>query len=98
MFQRLQREAGHRLVQADGLAQRNRTLARLFRGAMRARLLALARSCGRRCEEVTAALESVAARLKVVMTTGRSAAPVSREHLESSASSFPALRGGLGGV
>lgn len=34
---------------------------------MRARLLALARSCGQRCEEVTAALESIATRLKVLL-------------------------------
>lgn len=69
VFQRLRWEAGPRLVQADSLTQRNRTLARLFRGAMRARLLALARLCGRRCEEVTAALESVATRLKVLLRT-----------------------------
>lgn len=54
-----------RLIQSDRLTHRNRTLARLFRGSMGTRRLALARSCGQRCEEVQAALESAAARLKV---------------------------------
>ncbi|XP_058490946.1 nesprin-2 isoform X2 [Solea solea] len=64
MFERLRSEAGSRLVQLDGLTHRNRTLTRLFFGAMRSRLLALARECGRRWDDVNAQLESVTARLK----------------------------------
>uniref|UniRef100_A0A3P8WEA2 Uncharacterized protein n=1 Tax=Cynoglossus semilaevis TaxID=244447 RepID=A0A3P8WEA2_CYNSE len=65
MLERLQYEAGPRLVQLDSLTHRNRTLTRLFRGAMRARLLASARDCGQRWDQVNAKLESTRARLKV---------------------------------
>lgn len=65
MFQRLRCEAGIRLIQSDSLTYRSRTLTRLFRGSMRTRLLALARSCGQRCEDVLVELESAGARLKV---------------------------------
>uniref|UniRef100_A0A4W6FGQ3 Uncharacterized protein n=1 Tax=Lates calcarifer TaxID=8187 RepID=A0A4W6FGQ3_LATCA len=64
-FERLQCEAGSRLVQLDSLTRRNQTLTRLFVGAMRARLLASARECGRRWDDVNIKLESITARLKV---------------------------------
>ncbi|XP_062242793.1 nesprin-2 isoform X1 [Platichthys flesus] len=67
-FERLRREAGPQLVQVDGLTLRNRTLTRLFTGAMRARLLAAARECGPRWDEVNAKLETVTARLKLFIS------------------------------
>ncbi|KAF1393361.1 hypothetical protein PFLUV_G00014810 [Perca fluviatilis] len=67
-FERLRTEAGPRLVQLDGLTRRNRTLTRLFRGAMRARLLAAARECGHRWDEVNAKLESITGRLKLFVS------------------------------
>ncbi|XP_069390971.1 nesprin-2 isoform X3 [Paralichthys olivaceus] len=63
-FERLRCEAGSQLVQLDSLTHRNRTLTRLFKGAMRARLLASARECGQRWDDVNAKLETVTARLK----------------------------------
>eukprot|EP00066_Takifugu_rubripes_P026663 XP_011615929.1 PREDICTED: nesprin-2-like isoform X1 [Takifugu rubripes] len=63
-LERLRCDAGIRLVQSDSLTQRSRTLTRLFGGAMRTRLLALARSCGQRCDDVLVELEAAAARLK----------------------------------
>lgn len=63
--QRLRCEAGSRLVQLDSLTRRNRTLTRLFQGAMKARLLASARECGQRWDDVNAKLESITGRLKV---------------------------------
>ncbi|XP_053279034.1 nesprin-2 [Pleuronectes platessa] len=65
---RLRREAGSQLVQLDGLTHRNRTLTQLFTGAMRARLLAAARECGPRWDEVNAKLETVTARLKLFIS------------------------------
>ncbi|AWO99470.1 Hypothetical protein SMAX5B_010713 [Scophthalmus maximus] len=56
-FERLRCEAGSRLVQLDSLTCRNRTLTWLFLGAMRARLLAAARECGRRWDDVSVRLE-----------------------------------------
>ncbi|XP_028429476.1 nesprin-2 isoform X3 [Perca flavescens] len=67
-FERLRCEAGPRLVQLDGLTRRNRTLTRLFRGAMQARLLAAARECGHRWDEVNAKLESITGRLKLFVS------------------------------
>ncbi|XP_069029160.1 uncharacterized protein [Embiotoca jacksoni] len=67
-FQRLRREAASRLVQLDGLTRRNRTLSRLFRDAMRARLLASARECGRRWDDVNARLESITGRLQLFVS------------------------------
>ncbi|XP_029964206.1 nesprin-2 isoform X3 [Salarias fasciatus] len=66
-FERLRREAGLRLVQLDGLTRRNRTLTRLFEGAMRARLLAAARDCGRRWDDVNGRLEAIVGGLQVFM-------------------------------
>ncbi|XP_068601792.1 nesprin-2 [Brachionichthys hirsutus] len=63
-FERLRGEAGSRLVQLDGLTQRNRTLTRMFRGAMQRRLLAAARGSGLRWDEANGKLEAVAGRLK----------------------------------
>lgn len=63
--QRLRCEAGSRLVQLDSLTRRNRTLTRLFQGAMKARLLVSARECGQRWDDVNAKLESITERLKV---------------------------------
>ncbi|XP_061733750.1 nesprin-2 isoform X3 [Nerophis ophidion] len=63
-FKRLRCEAGSRLVQLDGMTQRNRTLTLLFKGAMRARLLAVARECGQRWDNVNVQLESITGRLQ----------------------------------
>ncbi|XP_044057655.1 nesprin-2 isoform X2 [Siniperca chuatsi] len=63
-FERLRCEAGSRLVQLDGLTRRNRTLTRQFQGAMQARLLASARECGQRWDDVNAKLESITGQLK----------------------------------
>ncbi|XP_068572656.1 nesprin-2 isoform X2 [Cebidichthys violaceus] len=67
-FERLRCETRSRLVQLDGLTQRNRTLTRLFQGAMRARLLASARECGQRWDDVNAKLESITGRLKLFVS------------------------------
>ncbi|XP_040903288.1 nesprin-2 isoform X2 [Toxotes jaculatrix] len=67
-FERLRREAGSRLVRLDGLTRRNQTLTLLFLGAARARLLASARECGRRWDDVNAKLESIIARLKLFVS------------------------------
>ncbi|XP_029026176.1 nesprin-2 isoform X2 [Betta splendens] len=61
-------DAGSRLVQLDGLTRRNRTLAQLFHGAMRARLLGAARECGRRWDDVNAKLDSIVRRLMVFVS------------------------------
>lgn len=87
MFQRLRCEAGLRLVQSDSLAHRSRTLTRLFGGAMRTRVLALARGCGQRCEDVLVALESAGARLKVAQISHG----LSRNRLETSGSALSTL-------
>ncbi|XP_047191456.1 nesprin-2 isoform X2 [Scophthalmus maximus] len=67
-FERLRCEAGSRLVQLDSLTCRNRTLTWLFLGAMRARLLAAARECGRRWDDVSVRLEYVTERLKLFVS------------------------------
>ncbi|CAN9493062.1 unnamed protein product [Ophioblennius macclurei] len=67
-LERLRREAGPRLVQLDGLTRRNRTLTRQFQGAMRARLLAAARDCGRRWDRVGERLEAAARRLQLCVS------------------------------
>lgn len=64
----LRREAGSRLVQLDGLTRRNQTLTRLFRGAVKARLLAAARESGRRWDDANARLETITARLKLFVS------------------------------
>ncbi|XP_041652675.1 nesprin-2 isoform X2 [Cheilinus undulatus] len=67
-FKRLRCEAGSLLIRLDGLTRRNRTLTRLFQGAMRARLLASTRHCGQRWDDVNAKLESITARLQVFVS------------------------------
>ncbi|XP_036937103.1 nesprin-2 isoform X2 [Acanthopagrus latus] len=67
-FERLRCEAGSRLVQLDSLTRRNRTLTRLFQGAMKARLLVSARECGQRWDDVNAKLESITERLKLFVS------------------------------
>ncbi|KAM6932479.1 nesprin-2 isoform 1-T2 [Lycodopsis pacificus] len=67
-FERLRCETTSRLVQLDGLTQRNRTLTRLFQGAMQARLLASARECGQRWDDVNTKLESITGRLKLFVS------------------------------
>ncbi|XP_070762190.1 nesprin-2 [Enoplosus armatus] len=67
-FERLRCEAGSRLVQLDSLTRRNRTLIRLFQGAMQARLLAAARECGRRWDDVNAKLESITGQLTLFVS------------------------------
>ncbi|XP_041849739.1 nesprin-1 isoform X2 [Melanotaenia boesemani] len=64
-FERLQCEAGRRLVQLDSLTRKNRTLTRLFQGTMQARLLALARENGRRWDDLNTKLESITGRLQL---------------------------------
>lgn len=56
---------GSRLVQLDGLTQRNRTLTQLFHGVMQARLLGAARESGRRMDDVSAKLEPIVRSLRV---------------------------------
>ncbi|XP_061637854.1 nesprin-2 isoform X4 [Phyllopteryx taeniolatus] len=63
-FERLRCEAASHLVHLDTLAQRNRTLTLLFRGAMRSRLLDAARDCGHRWDRLNVKLESISGRLK----------------------------------
>ncbi|XP_008303961.1 nesprin-2-like, partial [Stegastes partitus] len=63
-FERLRRESGSRLVQLDSLTRRNRTLTRMFHGAMKTRLLAAAGECGRRWDDVNQELEAVSGRLQ----------------------------------
>ncbi|XP_068173855.1 nesprin-2 [Antennarius striatus] len=67
-FERLRAEAGSRLVQLDGLTRRNRTLTRMFQGAMQRRLLASARESGQRWDEANANLECVTGRLKLFVS------------------------------
>lgn len=63
--QRLQSEAGSQLIRLEGLTRRNRTLPRLFQGAVQARLLGAVRECGRRWDKVDAKLETITGRLQV---------------------------------
>ncbi|XP_005474935.1 uncharacterized protein si:ch211-137a8.2 isoform X1 [Oreochromis niloticus] len=67
-FERLRREAGPRLIQLDSLTRRNRTLTRLFQGTMQARLLASARDCGRRWDDLNAKLESITGQLQLFIS------------------------------
>ncbi|KAI4816025.1 hypothetical protein KUCAC02_006142, partial [Chaenocephalus aceratus] len=67
-IERLRCEAGSRLVQLDSLTRRNRTLTRLFHGAMQARLLAAARDCGQRWDDVNAKLEYITTRPKLFVS------------------------------
>ncbi|XP_031728380.1 nesprin-2 isoform X1 [Anarrhichthys ocellatus] len=67
-FERLRCETRSRLIQLDGLTQRNRTLTRLFQGAMQARLLASARECGQRWGDMNTKLESITGRLKLFVS------------------------------
>ncbi|XP_027135823.1 nesprin-2 isoform X1 [Larimichthys crocea] len=67
-FERLRCEAGSRLVQLDSLTRRNRMLTRLFQGAMKARLLASARECGQRWDDVNGKLETITGRLKLFVS------------------------------
>ncbi|XP_023257565.1 nesprin-2-like, partial [Seriola lalandi dorsalis] len=67
-FERLRCEAASRLVQLDGLTQRNRALTPLFLGAIQAKLLSTARECGRRWDDVNAKLESITVRLKLFVS------------------------------
>ncbi|XP_054460401.1 nesprin-2 isoform X2 [Anoplopoma fimbria] len=68
MFERLRCEARSRLGQLDTLTRRNRTLTRLFQGAIQARLLASARECGQRWDDVNTKLESITGRLKLFVS------------------------------
>nr|XP_020461252.1 uncharacterized protein LOC109963238 [Monopterus albus] len=67
-FEMLRCEVGSRLVQLDNLIQKNRVLARLFQGVMQARLLASARECGRRWDDVNTKLEAITGRLKLFVS------------------------------
>ncbi|XP_032401928.1 uncharacterized protein LOC116708202 isoform X2 [Xiphophorus hellerii] len=67
-FQRLRSEAGSQLIRLDGLTRRNRTLPRLFQGAVQARLLGAAWECGRRWDEVDAKLETITGRLQLCVS------------------------------
>ncbi|PWA28959.1 hypothetical protein CCH79_00020937 [Gambusia affinis] len=67
-FQRLQSEAGSQLIRLEGLTRRNRTLPRLFQGAVQARLLGAVRECGRRWDKVDAKLETITGRLQLCVS------------------------------
>ncbi|KAF7656466.1 hypothetical protein LDENG_00040360 [Lucifuga dentata] len=67
-FERLQQEAGSRLIQLDSLTHQNRMLTQLFQGAMRARLLAAVKECGRRWDDVNAKLETMTGQLKLFLS------------------------------
>ncbi|KAM8854550.1 nesprin-2 [Synchiropus picturatus] len=67
-FEKLRCEAGSRLPQLEGLTRKNRTLTRLFQGSMQARLLALARNCSLRWDDVNVRLEGVTRRLKLFLS------------------------------
>ncbi|XP_077578870.1 nesprin-2 [Stigmatopora nigra] len=58
-FQRLRCEVASRLSQLDALSQKKRSLAPLFQGAMRARLLAAVRDCRLRWKSLNVKLESL---------------------------------------
>nr|XP_046172180.1 nesprin-2-like [Oncorhynchus gorbuscha] len=60
----LRTQAGAQVVQLDSLTLRNRTLTRLFDGAMRSRLLGMATDCGQRWDRLHGTIESVCRRLK----------------------------------
>ncbi|XP_038130814.1 uncharacterized protein si:ch211-137a8.2 isoform X1 [Cyprinodon tularosa] len=67
-FERLRCEAGCQFIQLDSLTRRNRILTRLFQGTMQARLLASARECGQRWEDVDAKLETITRRLQSLVS------------------------------
>ncbi|CAI5685651.1 unnamed protein product [Oreochromis niloticus] len=65
---RRRREGRPRLIQLDSLTRRSRTLTWLFQGTLQTQLLALARECGRRWDDVNAKLESITGRLQLLVS------------------------------
>ncbi|XP_063343570.1 nesprin-2-like isoform X2 [Pelmatolapia mariae] len=65
---RRRREAGPRLIQLESLTRRSRTLTLLFQGTLQTGLLATARECGRRWDDVNAKQESITGRLQLLVT------------------------------
>ncbi|CAI5637685.1 unnamed protein product [Oreochromis niloticus] len=68
LIERRRREVGPRLIQLDSLTRRSRTLTLLFQGTLQTRLLATARECGRRWDDVNAKLESITGRLQLLVS------------------------------
>uniref|UniRef100_A0A3P8QZ19 Metal transporter n=1 Tax=Astatotilapia calliptera TaxID=8154 RepID=A0A3P8QZ19_ASTCA len=60
---RRRRKERPRLIQLESLTRRSRTLTQLFQGTLQTQLLAFARECGRRWDDVTAKQESITGRL-----------------------------------
>ncbi|KAL3965750.1 hemicentin [Sarotherodon galilaeus] len=65
VIERRRREGRPRLIQLESLTRRSRTLTLLFQGTLQTRLLATARECGRRWDDVNAKQESITGRLQV---------------------------------
>ncbi|KAL4000307.1 apolipoprotein L [Sarotherodon galilaeus] len=68
VIERLRREARPRFIQLDSLTRRSRTLTRLFQGTLQAWLLATARECGCRWDDVNAKLESITGQLQLLVS------------------------------
>ncbi|XP_063344349.1 nesprin-2-like [Pelmatolapia mariae] len=68
VIERRRREAGPRLIQLESLIRRRRTLTLLFQGTLQTRLLATARECGRRWDDVNAKQESITGRLQLLVS------------------------------
>ncbi|CAL8354084.1 unnamed protein product [Lota lota] len=66
--ERLQYEAGLRLVDLDGLTNQSRPLVRVFDGAVRSRLLELTRDAGRRWDDLAVAMDVHARVLQSVVS------------------------------
>ncbi|XP_019212941.1 uncharacterized protein LOC109201620 isoform X2 [Oreochromis niloticus] len=64
VIERRRREGRPRLIQLENLTRRSRTLTLLFQGTLQTRLLATARECGRRWDDVNAKQESITGRLQ----------------------------------
>ncbi|CAI5678883.1 unnamed protein product [Oreochromis niloticus] len=52
------------VIELDSLTRRSRTLTRLFQDTLQTRLLAIARECGHRWDDVNAKQESITGRLQ----------------------------------
>ncbi|XP_019212939.1 nesprin-2-like isoform X1 [Oreochromis niloticus] len=68
VIERRRREGRPRLIQLENLTRRSRTLTLLFQGTLQTRLLATARECGRRWDDVNAKQESITGRLQLLVS------------------------------
>ncbi|KAL3989218.1 hypothetical protein ACER0C_013536 [Sarotherodon galilaeus] len=68
VIERQRREAGPRLFQLERLTRRSQTLTLLFQGTLQTWLLATARECGRRWDDVNAKQESIIGRLQLLVS------------------------------